>query len=503
MKSTKREILKRVKVDEEELAADIKQIVEESLKRRNVNYGDVYNLIALRLNCNGGKATEVDDLYDLCRLVYVEWFTRQTAKAEQDCTPQQWQAIQILKTKYPAHRMSPKDCYQFIACTYRVEFSNSGLSCPAKFQQKPIEGDDNGVVNNQGQIEFRDFLHIFPRGRAGDESCRLYLNLKPGNAIIFERLLYEAVSPGVQLYTKVNVSAANCGNRSDNVLVYCSYDNADYIIEQINNIRQSNPELFEGSEKANPFLGKIDGYIGVGEEPTIKDPDDPKHNLSFTQARALAITEYINSSKEKIYKQIGNSSEKETKTSSGGMLSYRDVLIQKYIEIFKAEIEQKIADCAAGKLPVQYEGKDVQTIKIYKDYLQFVKSQLDDCSTKQGCYKQIEAMVDEDIELLKQGKCSTVHCKTLRFKTQSQEKANALRGRKVPNSEGIYEMPIDFYNLKLDDILEGDFEIKDILIKNADAEHLATFLAKYNVSAAHPFLNLDTEIDLNSETENE
>ena len=503
MKATQREILKRVSIDETQFNADLRQIVEESLKRRNVDNADVYNLIALHLNCNGGKATEVDDLYDLCRLVYVEWFTRQTAKAEQDCTPQQWQAIQILKAKYPAHRMSAEECYKSIACTYRAEFADSGLSCPAKFQQKPIEGNDNGVVNSNGQIEYRDFLHIFPRGRAGDESCRLYLNLKPGNAIIFEKLLYEAVQPEVQLYTKVNVSAAGCGNRSDNVLVYCSYDDAAYIIEQINFIRKNNPELFEDCEKLNPFLGKIDGYIGVGEEPTVKDPKDPKHNFSFTQARACAITEYINESKAKLYRKIGDSARNETKTSVGGTISYRDTLIQRYIAAFKVEIEQKIADAANGKVPPQYEGKGAKAIQIYKDYLQFVKGQLDKCNEKGGCYTQIEAMVDEDIEQLKKGKCPTVHSRRLTFQTQSEEKAMALRGHKLHGKEGVYEMPIDFYSLKLDEMLDEDFKLKDMIRDNADMAHLAPYLARYNVSARQPHLNLTTAKELKTESESE
>ena len=140
---------------------------------------------------------------------------------------------------------------------------------------------------SQGISEF--FLHVNTRRmmrkdkhKNRDIECRLYLNVEAKNITsVASQLFKSCVEQDVALYMKFT----SYDLRSDTLLIYSTYADAPKYVDIINNMRKESPELFKNAHKLNPFLGKIDGYIGFGEEPKCSGHE------SFTSIRAKALNE--------------------------------------------------------------------------------------------------------------------------------------------------------------------------------------------------------------------
>lgn len=113
-----------------------------------------------------------------------------------------------------------------------------------------------------------DFFHVETGYATGvpfeKYDARLYINFKTENIIPFCKLFIKAVSrEGLFGYFKFSYM----DERNDSWLLYCSYENLPKYLEIIENIKKERPELFEGTEKISPNLGKVNDYIGYGDEP--------------------------------------------------------------------------------------------------------------------------------------------------------------------------------------------------------------------------------------------
>ena len=127
-----------------------------------------------------------------------------------------------------------------------------------------------------------NFVHVMThKNQSGSPKIdlRLYLNLKRDNIVKFSKIFYKTCRERNMLpYFKFS----NTDNkRNDTFLIYTNYEDMQTYIDIINEIKANNPELLEGTEKPNPNMGTIEGYIGYGEEPV-------KHGESYNSTRRKA-----------------------------------------------------------------------------------------------------------------------------------------------------------------------------------------------------------------------
>lgn len=80
--------------------------------------------------------------------------------------------------------------------------------------------------------------------------------------------------------------------RNDPFLFYTSYEKLPTYLQIIREIKAEKPELFEGAELISQNLGVIDGYIGYGDEPSVKK--NSGENFSYNEIRGTAINTVAN-----------------------------------------------------------------------------------------------------------------------------------------------------------------------------------------------------------------
>lgn len=140
-----------------------------------------------------------------------------------------------------------------------------GQYCPVLFQQG-LNSRSNGEFIACSFIHFNsEASHMYKTKRKKQENeCRLYLNSTAINTpIIAARVIAKAQEKGLPIYFKMKTD----DDASDTLLYYCSYEEADELIDIIEEVKQEEPRLFEGTKDIPPHLGVINGYIGFGEEP--------------------------------------------------------------------------------------------------------------------------------------------------------------------------------------------------------------------------------------------
>ena len=94
----------------------------------------------------------------------------------------------------------------------------------------------------------------------------MYLRLLPSNVYELASLLTIACAKN-NLPTHFKFSPSS---RIDTLVLYTDYDHVQKFVDIIDEIYQSNPKLFENSEKLHPLWGNVNGYIGFMEEPIIQ-----------------------------------------------------------------------------------------------------------------------------------------------------------------------------------------------------------------------------------------
>ena len=149
------------------------------------------------------------------------------------------------------------------------KFGYDGSQCPVI-----TESGQRVYIENQGG----DFIHVRTTSKTREKQqteCRLYLNLKFENILPVAKAVMEiAQKRGLPMHYKFSTGGIM---RSDALLFYCSYEEADELIDIINEVKAANAKLFEGAENIPPFMGSIDGYIGFAEEPEKNDAKERSH----------------------------------------------------------------------------------------------------------------------------------------------------------------------------------------------------------------------------------
>lgn len=121
--------------------------------------------------------------------------------------------------------------------------------------------------DKQINIETDEFVHIkINNSEKIKTECRLYLRILPSN-------IYELTSLLTIACTQKNIPTHfkfSPSSRIDTLVLYTDYDHVQKFVDIIDEIYQTNPNLFEHSEKIHPLWGNINGYIGFMEEPIIR-----------------------------------------------------------------------------------------------------------------------------------------------------------------------------------------------------------------------------------------
>lgn len=137
-----------------------------------------------------------------------------------------------------------------------------------KERKKFIEKIKNSVQDDKKiNIEIDEFTHIkINDSEKVKTECRLYLRLLPSNIYRLASLLTIACAQkNIPTHFKFSPSS-----RIDTLVLYTDYDHVQKFVDIIDEIYQTNPNLFEHSEKIHPLWGNINGYIGFMEEPIIR-----------------------------------------------------------------------------------------------------------------------------------------------------------------------------------------------------------------------------------------
>lgn len=127
-----------------------------------------------------------------------------------------------------------------------------------------------------------------------DMVARLYINL-PANKILefaseFLDRAYMEQFPAVLKFL-------NCDNRCDTVVVYCDYEYAQKIVDTIVDMKNDYPDKFDGVGEVSHLLGKVNDYIGFGEQPTKKEKTYFKSRTDALESvRFIAGTQVLKNS---------------------------------------------------------------------------------------------------------------------------------------------------------------------------------------------------------------
>lgn len=239
---------------------------------------DVYSLI-VKSNLNPMKEPlSIEDVNNFYKALYTSWHSSLSKLSKTNAPAGQ---IEIVKRyfapEFLPENMTGDDARRFFEDTTNRLFIQNIHPVFVLQNRKIFE---NGHLNNI-------FVHVKPdcaNQKFSNCTCRLYINLSPKNAMKLGSIL-EAVceNENIPLYYKIWTKSSD---RNDPFLVYTTYDHVTEIVSKIQQIEKTNPEIFAGAERANPFLAKVDKFIFFGEEPR-------QNGLSFTKVRAKAISEYL------------------------------------------------------------------------------------------------------------------------------------------------------------------------------------------------------------------
>jgi|GEM_PF-5572641 len=218
--------------------------------------------------------------------------------------------------------------------------------------------DGESFMPEQGRV-FDDFLHVKtkklrPLEKTVDIECRLYLNIEGKSILaVAGKLLEASLENKTPLYMKFTPS----DRRNDTLLVYTDYATAPWFINTLKNMRKISPELFHNAENLNPLLGKVDGFIGFGEEPVYR-------HTSFNDARARAIGAILDHALQAFSKEtiVKNSAKQIINTSSGESLSQDDYL--KYLIKRKVKETQEYK---SGKINLDSESNEARLNSIIEE----------------------------------------------------------------------------------------------------------------------------------------
>ena len=238
-------------------------------------------------NTHSTGEQNIAGLEQFCKLIYTDWYNRLTKnnakltgtyKLVSDALLQ----YDMFKPENVEKQKSATPFYNFFLRAYDKYFKGTGTR-PAKLQV------GKGLIQDENEgIDGDDFLHVFgyeiTEKQRQKEDARLYLNLKAKNIPLFA---IEAYTKCKELQLPFYFKFGLQDNRNDPFLFYTSYEDLPKYVAVIEEIKREKPELFEDTALISKNLGVLNGYIGYGEEPLIKD--ESGDNYSYNSLRKECV----------------------------------------------------------------------------------------------------------------------------------------------------------------------------------------------------------------------
>lgn len=122
---------------------------------------------------------------------------------------------------------------------------------------------------------------------------------------------------GIPYYFK----SATSSERDDKIVIYSDTQNLSNYVDILREIATENPEIISRTGQPPALTGKIDNWIGVGDEPPRDDKGD---NHSYNEIRAKVIEDSI---EEELLKTIINSKGKDI-VYAGKNVRFNDLFIE-------------------------------------------------------------------------------------------------------------------------------------------------------------------------------
>ncbi len=464
------EFLKNV---DEKSKVDIVKFAKSILPRM-MQETSTYSVIT-ELNINQTDAhIDRKTLLSFYKAIYDQWYDYYSKINEEKLSGKISEAIKKIKTdpRFKKENMSPLDCEKFIFETYDKEFKDSGI--------QPLQTQSGRKISDH----YDDFIHVYPFLPPRDINCRLYLNLKPENAIKLGEILTEkCMKKRYRVYFKL---WTGMNDRNDTFLIYTGYKKVQEFVNILKEIKSEHPDLFVGAEKSSGLLPMIDGFIGFGEEPQYR-------HSSFNFERGEALDEFFRDRIKEEAKRIGNY-KGYIRNSKDEDLSLKEYIKYLITESFKEALNDRQREIKNHQFPDTYT-----TEKQIKAYIEIQDKIYKACRDELPEF--VEQYIDEKVEFiiedLKKGVMPESKSFSIPFKTRLFSLFNYgeryIKHIKENNQYLNYYFKIDLdLKEKLFDIFSSKVRIGSKITK----ENLKPYFEKHYVSIERPYLNTESEIEL-------
>jgi len=218
------------------------------------------------------KEIDKKEIYEFVHKLYADWFY--LAKNSGDL---RLDAHRLLyNNKYSPSMLTDKECFDLIRSNEYRDI------LPIIIQS--IKDENNGFYT----CIRTDIL--FGIKEKQEMMARLYLNLPADKVLPFAK---EFLDRAYMLELPMCFKFFSSDLRSDNLLIYCDYEYAGKIVDTIEEIKSDYPSMLEGVGGVSPLLGKVNDYIGFGEQPL---------GSTYFKSRADAFSSVINLASNEILK---------------------------------------------------------------------------------------------------------------------------------------------------------------------------------------------------------
>ena len=172
---------------------------------------------------------------------------------------------------------------------------NNGNSFYDFIQSQTAITDDNSEINKEEEQELWNkkipglnqkdqFRHMGYTGDIGYCMSRLYVNCSKSDLMQLANLFTDKCnSQQLPCYFKYSSGKSH---RSDQMVIYSNLKDLSNYIQIMQEIGQEHPEIVQRCGQPPMLTGKIDEWIGIGDEPTPK-------GRSFTEIRANIIEDVL------------------------------------------------------------------------------------------------------------------------------------------------------------------------------------------------------------------
>lgn len=479
MESAKQKFLKNVKFDKERYNQLILDTAEEAIKQGGgFDEDEIYSYL-VHYGVENPQVVKAEDLQRFLHRVYDYWYEVYSYQDPNKFTGQMRDDILAVKnrtTELTPEYVKDLDMLDFFRGNgaFRNEFStNAPIYMQGMFGF--FDKESNKFVPNGG------FMHCYSVGRGSDDvKMRLYLNIKGENIVALASLLYGTFLRDTDIpycFKFVPIS-----DRNDTLVMYTSYENAQTCIDVINEVRKNRPELFDGAENISPLLGKIDGYIGFGEEPEYR-------HSSFNSERECIGT----MCREEYFKTMQRILDKTSIRLPNGETvfvdEYLESVIRKHlVETISNELDKVCQDKYVSGI---YGVSKVQMDKYFDSYVQGQQELIETLKDDRYFVDNVKDLAQKykDAILLKE-------CKETIFTNFMMKRHEyALR-----DDEGKKEYAIT-KKIEIEDIAKELLEAvpsekQAFQTRILDPRVQAHYYAKNHVSAKVPYLNIESEKEL-------